>query len=41
MKEVVNSLLELARMDSGESVMHREPCDLAEIVRDAIVFVSS
>lgn len=39
MKQVVNSLLELARMDSGESVMNRVPCYLEEIVEDAVRFV--
>ena len=39
MKQVVNSLLELARMDSGEFALHREPVDLAVVVRDAMLFV--
>ncbi len=39
MKQVVNSLLELARMDSGESVMNCAPCYLEEVVEDAIRFV--
>lgn len=39
MKQVVNSLLELARMDSGEFQLHFEKHDLSLIVEDAIVFV--
>lgn len=39
MKHVVNSLLELARMDSGESVMNLAPNYLEEVVEDAIRFV--
>lgn len=39
MKQVVNSLLELARMDSGESVMNLSPNYLEEVVEDAIRFV--
>lgn len=39
MKQVVNSLLELARMDSGESVMNLAPNYLEEVVEDAIRFV--
>ena len=39
MKQLVNSLLELARMDSGESVMNLAPNYLEEVVEDAIRFV--
>ena len=39
MKQVVNSLLELARMDSGETELQREDCDLSLVVENAIVFV--
>lgn len=39
MKQVVNSLLELARMDSGESVMNLSPNYLEEVIEDAIRFV--
>ena len=39
MKQVVNSLLELARMDSGEFQLHFEKHDLSLIVEDSIVFV--
>lgn len=39
MKQVVNSLLELARMDSGESVMILAPNYLEEVVEDSVRFV--
>ncbi len=36
MRVLVNSLLELARIDSGEFELFREPCDLGRIAQDAL-----
>lgn len=40
MKSLVASLLELARFDSGEQRLFREPCDLAEVVQDSVDLVA-
>jgi two-component system OmpR family sensor kinase len=39
MRVLVNSLLELARVDSGEFALVREDCDLSRIAREAIDFI--
>jgi heavy metal sensor kinase len=40
MRVLVNSLLELARVDSGEFQLAREECDLARVAREALDFIS-
>ncbi len=40
MGSLVNSLLELARMDSGEFELAREECDLARVAREALELVT-
>lgn len=40
MRVLVNSLLELARMDSGEFELSPENCDLARIARESVEFVT-
>jgi two-component system OmpR family sensor kinase len=39
MRALVNSLLELARLDSGEFTLNPEPCDLAKLAREALEFI--
>ena len=39
MRVLVNSLLELARVDSGEFKLLTEPCDLSRVAREALDFV--
>ena len=39
MKTVVNALLELARMDAGDVNLQTEDCDVAEVVKEAILYV--
>ena len=39
MRVLVNHLLELSRVDSGEDTLVREPCDLARIAREALEFI--
>ena len=34
--EMVNSLLDVSRMEAGKLVLHLEPCDLAAIAREAV-----
>ncbi|HEY6167198.1 MAG TPA: HAMP domain-containing sensor histidine kinase [Verrucomicrobiae bacterium] len=40
MGALVNSLLELARLDSGEFALHTETCDLARVAREALEFIA-
>ncbi len=39
MRGLVNSLLELARVDSGEFELMKEPCDLSRVAREALEFI--
>jgi heavy metal sensor kinase len=39
MKRLIESLLQLARFDSGQETLQRLPCDLAAIARDAVDLV--
>ena len=39
MRVLVNSLLELARVDSGEFALLREECDLSHVAREALEFI--
>ncbi|MBI3882640.1 MAG: HAMP domain-containing protein [Verrucomicrobia bacterium] len=40
MRALVNSLLELARLDSGEFALNPEECDLARIGRETLEFIA-
>jgi heavy metal sensor kinase len=40
MSALVNSLLELARFDSGEVALHTEVCDLARLARESLEFIA-
>jgi len=40
MRALVNSLLELARVDSGEFTLTKEPCNLAAVAADALELVA-
>lgn len=39
MRRLIESLLELARLDAGQEPLRREPCDLAVIVGDSIELI--
>jgi two-component system OmpR family sensor kinase len=41
MKRLIDSLLELARLDAGQELMKREPLDLANIASDCIDLVQT
>jgi two-component system, OmpR family, sensor kinase len=40
MRALVNSLLELARLDSGEFELQRAECDLARVARESLEFIA-
>jgi heavy metal sensor kinase len=40
MRTLVNSLLELARMDAGEFELQRAECDLARVARESLEFIA-
>lgn len=40
MSALVNSLLELARLDSGEFALNIEDCDLARVARESLEFIA-
>ena len=39
MRRLIESLLELARLDAGQEPMRRQPCDLAHIAGDCIALI--
>lgn len=41
MKRLIDSLLELSRLDAGQEPMQHEPCDLAEIAQDCLDLVQT
>lgn len=41
MKRLIDSLLELSRLDAGQEPMRHEPCDLAEVAQDCLDLVQT